>query len=262
VSAESLIALLLIGATSSLLGVPLLLMRLGFLSAGLSHSLLGGLAIASATGLNPLYLMTLYSLLVGNLINFLSSKGKVSGDTATAIFFTSGVALGIVLLGVSEEGADHLAEAVVGEPFRVGKVELLIAGFLFIFSLLFLLSLWRSILLLTFSREVAVAYGVKAGPLSYAVVSLASLTVVVGVKVVGILLASSLFIIPAMSSVLLGKGFRFSLLASPLITVLAVLSGSFLADRAGLQPGGVIVLILLAVFLVLSLGGRVRRSGQ
>lgn len=259
---EGFIILILLGLSSSVLGVFLVLMRLGFLSAGIAHSALGAVALSIMLGIDTFYITALYSVILGNLILFVSRSGRFSGDLITALFFTSGVAIGIVLLGVSEDGGEHLSEVVLGEPFTAGVGEIILGITLLIAVILFALTTYRSMILILLSRELAKAYGVKTDFLSHLLVSLSSLITVLAMKMVGILLASSLFIIPATASLLIASGLRNSLLLSSVLSLLSVVMGAGLHMSFGLDAGGATVLIMLTLFALLFLFKLVRGRYQ
>ncbi len=259
---EGFITLILLALSSSVLGVFLVLMRLGFLSAGIAHSALGAVALSTLLGIDTFYLTAIYSVLLGNLILFVSRSGRFSGDLITALFFTSGVAIGIVLFGISEDGGEHLSEVVLGEPFRADVGEIAIGTTLLMAVILFTLTTYRSLTLILLSGELAKAYGVRSGLISHLLVSLSSLITVLAMKMVGILLASSLFIIPATASLLIASGLKNSFLLSSVLSLLSVVMGAGLHMSFGIDVGGSAVLIMLAFFALLFLVKLVRERYQ
>ena len=256
------LTLLAVSLSSSLLGVPMILRNLGLLSAGLAHALLGAVAIASVTGSDPLLLSALYTVIMGNLIYFISRRSKVSGDIVTAIFFTSGVALGVVLLGLSEKGAEELHHAVVGELHETPTLFLFLSLLALFLTVLFLFYFRRQITLFGFSEEISRVYGVNTGLLGSLLVTITSLLVVLAIRTVGILLASSLFIIPAMSALLVFRGMVPATFASGVISLLSVITGYTVAETMRLPPSGVIVITLLLVFSALYILSLLRKRPQ
>ncbi len=246
---ESLLTLFILATASSILGVFLVLMRLGFLSAGIAHSALGAVAVATVTGVDSFLFTALYGVLLGNVILLVSKKGKFSGDLVTALFFTSGVAVGIVLLGTSESGMEHLSEAVFGQPFTASLKEVISSSALLLATLLFVLKGYRSLTLTLLNPDLARSYGVRAQALSHLLVTLSSVITVLAMKMVGILLASSLFIIPAMASLLVVSGLKRSIFVSVAIGFLSAGSGGVLNYWLNVDIGGTTVLTMLALFL-------------
>ena len=256
------LTLLAVSLSSSLLGVPLILRNLGLLSAGLAHALLGAVAIASVTGSDPLVVSVLYTVTMGNLIYFISRRSRVSGDIITAIFFTSGVALGVVLFGFSESGAEELHHAVMGELQEISPLFLFLSLLALFLTVLFLFYFRRQFTLFGFSEEISRVYGVNTSLLGSLLVTMTSLLVVLAIRTVGILLASSLFVIPAMSALLVFRGMVPATLASGVISLVSVTTGYTVAQTTGFPPAGVIVITLLFVFSVLYIFNLARKRSQ
>ncbi len=254
--------LLAVSLSSSLLGVPLILRNLGLLSAGLAHALLGAVAIASVTGSDPLFMSVLYTVIMGNLIYFISRRSRVSGDIVTAIFFTSGVALGVVLLGISESGAEDLHHAIVGDLQEISPLFLYLSLAFLLLTVLFLFYFRGQITLFGFSEEISRVYGVNTSLIGFLLVTITSLLVVLAIRTVGILLASSLFIIPAMSALLVFRGMVPATFASGVISLLSVISGYTAAEAFRIPPSGVIVITLLLLFSALYILSLVRKRSQ
>jgi len=262
VSEVAVLNLIIVSLTSSILGVPLVLKRLSLLGAGLSHSALGGVAIAYLMGLSPLPTTLIYTLLMGILIYTLSSRGKVSGDAVIAVLFTSGVALGILVLGDHSHSEAHLSEAILGEPFKVSWYDLILSIFLLLLTLLFILRLRNHLTLLCFNEDLAVSYGIRVDMVAYSLLILSSLSIVLAVKVVGVLLASALFVIPAMTSLFLVSGFGRAVLLSSAVSLICTSAGVIITERTGFQPGGVVVFALLLMFMASFLFNQVRSRLQ
>jgi len=242
------LTLISVSLSASLVGVPLLLRNLGLLSAGLAHSLLGAIAIASLTRTDPLPVSLIYTAVLGNLIYFISRRIRVSGDVVTVIFFTFGVALGILLLGITEEGAEELHHAIMGEIEAVPPQTLIVSVVALLMTLSFVIFFRNRLVLFGFSEEISRVYGVNTTLLGFLLVSLTSVLVVLAIRTVGILLASSLFVIPAMSALLVARGMSYALILSPLISLLSAGTGYYSAKALGLSVPGVIVITLVLFF--------------
>jgi len=237
---------LMIAVSSALTGVFLILRRMAFLGAGLSHAAFGGVALSMVLGLDPLVFTAVFTLGVGNLIQFLSDRRGIPGDAA--IIFSGGVALAVLLLGIFRGFGEYVFGYLFGNILMVTAEELIFTALVFAGVLLFFALFYRRLFLLTFSEEMAKAQGIKVSSINHLLVSVASLVVVLSMKAVGVILASSMVVIPALTALMLAGSFRSSLLISAGVSVLSVALGVLLALSYDLPPSGAVVGMMILFF--------------
>lgn len=247
---RGIVAGILIGVSSALMGVYLILKRLAFLGAGLSHAAFGGIALSFLLGTDPYLFTAIFTLVVANLVEFLTKGKKVPGDTAIAIIFSSGIALAVMVLGVVRGFGENLFSYLFGNILVVSKRELAYAFGVFLIVILYLALFYKKLIVLTFSEELAKVKGVNVKLMNYTLSSLTALVTVASIKAVGIILASSLVVIPAMTGLLLGSSFLGALVWSAMASLLSVVGGIVLAFYYDLPPSGAIVGISIALFLL------------
>lgn len=245
---RGLITGLLVGIASSVAGVFLILRRMAFLGAGLSHAAFGGIALSMLLGVEPFLFTALFTILVGNLIQLITSKRRVPGDAAIALVFSGGVALAVIVLSISKGFSEHVFGFLFGNILMVTPSELLFTIVSFLLVVFFFALFYRKLVLLSFSEEIAKLRDVNIQLLNHLLVSIASLVIVLSIKVVGIILASSLIVVPPLSALLLSGSFRGSIVLSVLISVISVLSGITIAFYYDLPPSGAIVGSMLLLF--------------
>ncbi len=245
---RGILAGLMIAVSSALAGVFLILRRMAFLGAGLSHAAFGGIALSLVAGVNPLIFTALFTLTIGNVVQFVTSRRKVPGDAVIALVFSGGVALAVLLLGIFRGFSEYVFGYLFGNILMVSSAELAFSGVTFGAVLVFLRLFYRKLLLLTFSEEMAKVQGVNVALVNHLLVSVASLVVVLSIKAVGIILASSLIVIPALTALMVAGSFRGSLLISAGVSVTSVLSGLFLSLYYDLPPSGAIVGVMILLF--------------
>ncbi len=246
---RGLITGLMVAVSSAVAGVFLILRRMAFLGAGLSHAAFGGVAVSLAVGVDPLLFTALFTLAVGNFVQLVSGRRKVPGDAVIALVFSGGIALAVLLLGIFGGFSEHVFGYLFGSILMVTTGELIFSGAVLCGVLLFFLRYYRKLLLLTFSEEIAKVQGVNVRVLNHLLVSVASLVIVLAMKVVGIILASSLVVIPALTALMLGRSFRGSVLIALATAVASVLLGTLLSLYYNLPPSGSIVGVMILFFL-------------
>jgi len=245
---RGILAGLMVAVSSALAGVFLILRRMAFLGAGLSHAAFGGIALSLVAGLDPLMFTALFTLAVGNVVQFVTSGRKVPGDAVIALVFSGGVALAVLLLGIFRGFSEYVFGYLFGNILMVSSGELIFSGVTFGVVLLFFRLLYRKLLLLTFSEEMAKVQGVNVRLVNHLLVSVASLVVVLSIKAVGIILASSLMVIPALTALMVAGSFRGSLLISVGVSVFSVLTGLLMSLYYDLPPSGAIVGVMIGIF--------------
>ncbi|HEU5329808.1 MAG: metal ABC transporter permease [Thermomicrobiales bacterium] len=239
-----------------LIGVFLVLRRLSLLADGLGHVTFAGLAAGFLFGIYPL-LAALVAAIVGAVgIERIRTRGRIAGDAAIAMFYTAGLALGVVLVSRAGGFNVNVLGYLFGSIAAVAPRDLLTVAILAAIVVTLIALFYKELLYLTFDEQSARAAGLPALAVNTLLAALAAITTVAAMQIVGLLLVSSLMVLPALTAIRLAKSFRGTLaiaVAAALIAVLVGLTLSFYLDSA---PGGTIVLSALAVFGLASLAER------
>ncbi len=241
-----------LAALLALLGVFVVLKKMSFFSEGIAHASLSGVAIGLLTAVTPLYMALAVSVVFAVMIFLLETKYKIHSDTAIGIIFSSGMALGVVLMSFSPGYQPELISFLFGNILAIKPLELwliLIGGILvFIFVLVNL----RKLILLSLDTESAYMSGVNVNLLTLSLYVVLALSVVFGIKVLGVILVSALLIIPVSISKIFSNSFKKLLVLSVIVSEVVVLLGIYLSYVLNLSTGPVIVLVG-AVFFIFSL---------
>ncbi len=247
---RGLISGLMIAISSAVAGVFLILRRMAFLGAGLSHAAFGGIALSMFLGFEPFIFTAFFTVFVGNIVQFLTSRKRVPGDAAIALIFSGGVALAVLILGIVKGFSEYIFGYLFGNILMVTRSELLFSTFSFFLVLLFFAYSYKKLILLSFNEEIAKLRGVNITLLNHLLVSVASLVIVLAIKAVGIILASSMIVIPALTSLILASSFGSAILLAVFISVLSVLVGISVAFYYDLPPSGTIVGSMIVIFSI------------
>jgi zinc transport system permease protein len=242
-----LLTAVLVAAVAAVLGVFLVLRGLSLLGDGIAHIAFAGIAIAFAANLLPLPASLAWASLGALLIQEMRRRGVVKGDTAIGIIFTTSLALGYVLLAKGHVRVD-VESYLFGSLYFPDPNDLYLIVGTALAVLVVLLLQWRKLFAITFNQEAAEVQGLPIRRLDAWFTVLTAAAIVVAARVVGVLLVSSLLIVPAAASLQFARSFRFALVLSPLIGVGTVLAGLYVSYTFVLPGGSSIALVAGAVF--------------
>jgi len=257
---RALLAGLLVAIASAVLGLFLVLRRDAMIGHGLAHVTFGGVALGLFLNILPLGAALAVAVLASLAIMKLKEKAGLHGDTAIGIFSSAGMAVGIALASLAGRFNADLMSYLFGDILAIDMREVALSCGLAPVVVFVLLANYRRLMFLTFDREAARAAGVRTARLDILLAVLTSVTVVLGMKVVGILLVTALLVIPAGSALLLASSFRQALILSFLVASLSVVLGLIAAFSLDLPASATVVLTSFIIFGVFYLGRRRRLS--
>ena len=260
---RALIAGILIAVLCAVLGIFLVLRRLSLIGDGLAHVTFGSVAVALLLRVNPVY-VTLASVplvLLSSLgILKLTEKARIYGDAAIGIVSSLGIACGVLLASVAGGYNVDLFSYLFGNILSISTTELVTAAVLFCVVMLLVALFYNDLFAITFDEDLAQSSGIRTGLINRVLVLLTALTVVLAMKVVGIMLISALLILPAVTALQVARGFRTTIVTAVGIAVFSVVSGIFSSFALNLPTGATIVIINIVLFLLAVIGkwGRAR----
>ena len=187
---------ILVALLCAVFSVFVVLKRLSFIGVGISHSAFGGVALGFLLGLSPSLTAILFSGGVALLIGLVNRKGRLHEDTAIGIFFSLTMALGIFLIGISQRYNVDLFGYLFGNILAITRGDLLLVVILVPIVLAFVFSIFKELLFISFDEEVATVSGVPVGPIYYLFLLAMAVTIVIAIKLIGIVLVSALLVLP------------------------------------------------------------------
>jgi len=241
----------LIAVLCSVLGVFLVLRRLSLIGDGLAHVTFGSTAIALAFKLYSAasLLVSLPVVMLASIgILKLTEKARLSGDAAIGIVSAVGIAAGITLASVGGGYNVDLLSYLFGNILSITTQEVFIAAVLFTVVMVLLGLFFNDLLAITFNEDLARVSGISTNNINIVLVMLTALSVVLAMKLVGIMLISSLLILPAVSALQLARSFRTCLLLSALQGGCSVIVGIFISFLSNLPTSATIVFVNLILF--------------
>jgi zinc transport system permease protein len=246
---RALIAACAVAIVSSVIGLFLVLRRNSLFGDALSHVAFGGIAVGLVTGVYPLWTGLALSVAGALGITKLRQSTKIPADATVAILLSFGLALGIVLVGLAGGFTLDLFSFLFGSILLVSVEDTLAILAMAGAVLAIIILLYKQLVYVAFDEEQAKVSGLPIAKLNYLFVVLASVSVIVSMRLVGILLVSSLIVIPNVTALLFGRGFKKTALISVGVSVFSVLTGIVISYAANIPPAGTIVLVSIAVFL-------------
>lgn len=255
---RALLAGVFIAIACALLGIFLILRRDAMIGHGLAHVTFAGVALGLFLNVMPLATALFVAVAASLIIMKLKVKAGLHGDTAIAIFSSVGFALGILLVTLSQSFNVDLFSYLFGEILAIETSEVVFSIVLAFIVVLLVVVNYHKFMYMTFDRESAKAAGVKVDRLDGLLTVLTAVTVVLGMKVVGILLVSALVVIPAAASLQIASSFKQAIVLSACISVISVVMGLELAFLLDLPASSSIVLVSFLAFGILFVFKRYR----
>jgi zinc transport system permease protein len=243
---------LLVGLTvsllSGLLSVFIVLRKMSFIGAGISHATFGGVAIGYLTGMNPFLTAIVFSIAVALGIEFTTRKGKVSEDASIGIFFAGSMAIGIVLISLSKEYTIDLFGYLFGNILAISRGEVVLSILVALSVILIIMLFLKEIFLTTYNEEIARVSGIPVKAVNSLFLIGLAVSIVVAIKIVGIILISALLVIPGATAQLFTRSLFPMIAVSCGVAAISTVLGLMLSYEFDIAPGGSIVLTATVVF--------------
>lgn len=251
---NSLIGALLTSITCGIIGTYIVSRRIVFISGGISHSSFGGIGLGYYLGINPVFGAAIFAVISGFLIELISSKAKVKKDSMIGILWALGMAIGIIFVYITPGYAPDLMTYIFGNILTISDFELLLMVILCIVIILVFIFYLGQIITLSFDEEYAKTKGINTTFLNYLLICLISFTIVVNIRMVGIILVISLLTIPQTIAGVISKDFKNIIFLSIIFGLLGSITGLFFSYVFNIPSGPTIIFSLVAFFLIISTG--------
>ncbi|MDP4163177.1 MAG: metal ABC transporter permease [Bacillota bacterium] len=248
---------ILIGIIAPLLGVFIVVRRLSLIADALSHVTLAGIAaslllekrLMMFNGLNPLYMGMAFSVGGSLFIEKLRAVYKHYQELAIPIILSGGIGLGVIFISLADGFNTDLFSYLFGSVTAVSRTDLWTILIISVSVIAVIILLYKELFLLSFDEEYAKASGLASKSIHFIFIIMVALVIAASMRVVGILLVSSLMTLPVAASIRIANGFKQTIFLSLLFGETAVLGGLTVAYYLNLAPGGTIVMISVAILV-------------
>jgi zinc transport system permease protein len=248
---RALVAVLLLGPLCALLGVFVTARRMAFFSDTIAHGALTGVALGIWLGLADLTApMIVFSLAIAAGILYLKETTDLLTDTIMALLLSGTVALGIMILALGKVSPGQIHGYLFGDVLAIGNTELWLAGVLFVAVAIGFFRFLSPLALMTASEELAHVCGVPIRAANYIFIIILTITVALSIRLLGIILVTSLIVVPPAAARNLSRNLRQQIILSTFVGVIGALAGTMLSFRLNVPCGPAIVLSCIALFII------------
>jgi len=238
----------LVALCSALLGVTLVLKRYSMIGDGLSHVGFGTLAIAMSFQLAPLEVSIPVVLLAAFLLLRISENSKIKGDAAIALISSSSLAIGVIVISVTTGMNADVCNYMFGSILAMSKSDVYLSIAVAVFVLILYVLSYNRIFAVTFDESFARATGIKASRYNTLIAFLTAMVIVVGMRMMGAMLISSLIIFPALTAMRVFSSFKRVVICAAILSVACFFVGMTLSFAFSTPAGASVVIVNLAAF--------------
>ncbi len=246
----------LVSLCAALLGVSLVLKRYSMIGDGLSHVSFGALSIAVAVGWQPLALSIPVVTVAAFLLLRLTENSRIKSDAAIAMISASSLAAGIVVTSLTTGMTTDVSSYMFGSILAMSRQDVLLSILLSGVVLSLFVFCYNKIFAVTFDENFAKATGVRVGFYNTLIAVLTAVTIVLGMRMMGAMLISSLVIFPALTAMRIFKSFCGVVICSGILSVLCFCTGIVLSYQLSTPAGASVVMVNLGVYLLFTLASR------
>lgn len=247
---KAMLAAIFTSVSCGIIGTYIVSKRIVFLSGGITHASFGGIGIGYFLGINPILGAAVFAVLTALGIEFVTKKADIREDSAIGMWWSFGMALGIIFIFITPGYAPNLMSYLFGSILTVTNLDLLMMLILNVIMVLFFLTFFKTILYVSFDPEYARTYRAPVQFINYILLGLVALTIVLNIRVMGIILIISLLTIPQTIANLFTRSFRNIIFVSILIALLGCFAGLFISYRFDIPSGASIIFTLVIMFII------------
>ena len=244
----------LVSLCAALLGVSLVLKRYSMIGDGLSHVGFGILTIATALGLTtPLYIAIPGVMIFAVILLKIGNSKKIKSDSAIALISSSALAIGVAVTSLTTGMNTDVCNFMFGSILAMSKADVYLSVAVSIIVVIMFVIYYRKLFAITFDEEFARASGLKVSRYTNLIAILTAVIIVIGMRMMGTLLISSIIIFPALTSMRMFKSFKKVVISSAIISVCSFIIGIYLSYVYSISTGATIVLVNLTLFIIFTI---------
>lgn len=247
------LAALLTSITCGIIGTYIVSRRIVFISGGITHASFGGIGMGYYFGFDPIAGAIGFGILSALGIEFFTKRAGLREDSAIAMLWSFGMALGVIFIFLTPGYAPNLMSYLFGNILTVSKGDLMYLLFLSVFVIIFFKIFYRMIIFVSFDEEFALTNNAPVRLFNALLISLVALTIVLNIRVVGIILVMSLLTIPQAIANLFTKRFDYIMLYSIILGFLGSVAGLTLSYIYDIPSGAAIIFTLIVLFGIIKI---------
>jgi zinc transport system permease protein len=243
--------------TAGLAGTYIVSKRMVFLSGGISHASFGGIGIGHFAGINPVIGAAVFSILSALGVEYLSVRHKIREDSAIGILWAFGMATGIIFIYLTPGYAPNLMGYLFGSILTVTYADIIALGIMSLILIIYFGVFYRTILYISFDEVYARTYSMYVDIFKYITTALVALTIVLNIRMAGVVLVISLLTIPPNIAMLFTKVYLKIIILSVIAGFIGTAAGYVISYFAGIPVGATIIFTLVVIWIVAKVINRV-----
>jgi zinc transport system permease protein len=247
---HALIGSLLASIACGIIGTYIVTRRLVFISGGLTHASFGGIGLGLYSGFSPILSAAVFSVLSAFGVEWLSKRKDMREDSAIAVFWTFGMAIGVIFTFLSPGFAPDLSAYLFGNILTIDRTDIVLLGILSLMLIIFFICFLRPIINIAFDRDFARSQGIPVRLFEYILMAFIALTIVFCLRMVGIVLVISLLTIPQMTANIFSHRFDRIIWLSIAIGYVSCLGGLVLSYYLNVPSGASIIFVSIIIYTV------------
>ena len=230
-------------------GLFLILRKEAMIGDGIAHTAFGGIALGLFLGINPILTALLVSILAVLGISYMKRKGLAQSDSAIAVMMAIGFSAGLIIISLAGGFNVELFSFLFGSILTIDQTDLIIVSILGVSTILILGIFYKELLSMTFDEQGARLMGIPVKSLSLAFNLLVAITIVLSIKIIGVILVVALLVLPGLSALQLNLSFKGTTFASIAFGTVSMVTGILLSAIYNVATSGVIVFTATGIFL-------------
>ena len=234
-------------------GLFLILRKEAMIGDGIAHTAFGGIALGLFLGVNPILTALMVSILAVLGISYMRKRGLAQSDSAIAVMLAVGFSVGLIIISLAGVFNVDLFSFLFGSILTIDRTDLIIVMSLGVSTILVLGIFYKELLSMTFDEEGARLMGIPVRPLSLAFNLLVAITIVLSIKVIGVILVVALLVLPGLSALQLNLSFKGTTLVAIVFGILSMLMGILLSAVYNVATSGIIVFTAATIFLFVAI---------
>ncbi len=240
---------IIVALTCAWVGLFLILRKEAMIGDGIAHTAFGGIALGLFLGINPILTALLVSILAVLGISYMKKRGLAQSDSAIAVMLAVGFSTGLIIISLAGGFNVELFSFLFGSILTIDQTDLIIVSILGISTILILGIFYKELLSMTFDEEGARLMGIPVRLLSLTFNLLVAITIVLSIKVIGVILVVALLVLPGLSALQLNRSFKGTTLAAIGFGTLSMTTGILLSAVYNVATSGVIVFTAAGIFI-------------
>ncbi|MGE5384011.1 MAG: metal ABC transporter permease [Omnitrophica WOR_2 bacterium] len=250
---NALLAAVFASVACGIIGSYIVAKRMVFISGGITHASFGGIGIAYYLGISPILGAAVFSIMAALGIEWVSTKSNIREDSAIGILWSFGMAIGIIFIFITPGYAPNLMSYLFGSILTVSYYDLVLIGTLALVLILIFVVFYHLILFIAFDEEYARSHKAPVDLIKYLLISLVAITIVLNIRIVGIILVISFLTIPQSTANILTKRFNYIIILSIAFGIIGSVGGLLISYFYNIPSGATIIFVFVLIFILVKL---------